>query len=56
MHLRYVLTEELKPWIYKPITNNTDPINNDDPEPHSKSYIAEGTKMPKQKLAQNKPK
>ena len=51
-HIRYVLTGEISPWIDKVITYISDPLNNKDPEPHSKSYSAEGTEMPEQELVQ----
>jgi hypothetical protein len=50
-HLRYVLTGELAPWVDKYITYLSDPHNTEDPEPHSKSYIAGGTEMHEQQLA-----
>jgi hypothetical protein len=50
-HLRYVLTGEVAPWIDKYITYLSDPHNAEDPEPHSKSYSAGGTKIHEQ-LAQ----
>ena len=49
-HIRYVLTGEIAPWIDKLITYISDPLNNEDPEPHSKSYSAGGTEMPEQEL------
>ena len=63
-HLRYVLTGEIVPWVDKLITYIPDPLNNEDPEPHSKSYSAGGTEMPEQTLVKkiakkgkhNKPK
>ena len=48
MHLRYVITGEVTPWIDNLITYITDPLNNEDPEPHSKSYNAGGTELPEQ--------
>jgi hypothetical protein len=50
-HLRYVLTGEIMPWIDKLITYITDPQNNEDPEPYSKTYSAGGTELAEQKLA-----
>jgi hypothetical protein len=38
MHLRYVLTGAITPWIDNLITYITEPLNNEDPEPHSKTY------------------
>jgi len=49
-HLRYVLTGEKAPWTVKLITYISDPLNNEDPEPHSKSYSAGGTELPEQEL------
>ena len=53
-HLRYVLTEEIIPWIDKLIAYITDPKNNEDPEPysedkepHSKRHSAGGTLLEK---------
>jgi hypothetical protein len=46
MHLRYVLTREITPWIDNLTTYITDPLNNEDPETYSKSYNAGGTEMP----------
>ena len=51
-HLRYVLTGEIVSWVDKLITYISDPLNNEDPEPHSKSYIAGGIEMPEQELVQ----
>ena len=53
-HLRYVLTGEIVPWIDKLITYISDPLNNEDPEPHSKSYSA--GEMPEQELVKKKKK
>jgi hypothetical protein len=53
MHLRYVLTGGIAPWIDKLITYITDPLNNEEPEPHSKTYSAGGTELPEHKLARN---
>ncbi len=50
-HLRYVLTGEIVPWLDKLITYITDPLNNEDPEPYSKSYNEGGTELPEQELA-----
>jgi len=47
IHLRYVLTREITPWIDKIITYISDPLNNEDPEPHSKSYSAGAHQCPK---------
>ncbi len=55
-HLRYVLTGEIAPWIDKLITYLSDPHNNEDPEPHSKSYSAGGTEMPEQELVKKQQK
>jgi hypothetical protein len=38
------------PWIDKLITYISDPLNNEDPEPYSKSYSTGGTKLPEQEL------
>jgi hypothetical protein len=53
MHLRYVLTREVTPWINRLITNITDPINNEDSELYSKQYIAGGTEIVCHQLLQN---
>ena len=52
-HLRYVLTGEIAPWVDKLITYLSEPHNTEDPEPYSKTYIAEGTEIPEQELVQN---
>jgi hypothetical protein len=46
MNLRYVLTVAIVPWIDKLIPYITDPYNNEDPEPYSKTYNAGGTELP----------
>ena len=51
MHLRYVLVGEITPWIDNLMAYITDPLNNKDPEPHSNTYNAGGTKLPEQELA-----
>jgi len=56
IHLRYKLTGEIAPWIDKLITYITDPHNNEDPEPHSKTYNAGGTEISEQELAKKKGK
>ena len=43
VHLRYVLTREITPCIDNLLAYTTDPLNNEDPEPHSKPYNARGT-------------
>ena len=49
-HLRYVLPGEIMPWIDRLITYITDPQNNEDPEPYSKSYSTGGTELPAPEL------
>ena len=51
MHLRYALTREITPWIDNLITFITDPLNNEDPVPRSKTYNAVGTNLPESELA-----
>ena len=53
MHLQYVLTKEMTPWIDKLPTYLSDPLHNEDPEPYIKRYIAGGTELEYQKLEQN---
>ena len=53
MHLRYVLTGEMIPWIGKLITYLSDPLQNEDPESYSKHYSAGGTELVGHNLAQN---
>ena len=56
MHLRYVLTREIKPWIDNFITYITDPLNNEDPEPYIKSYNAGAQKFPNKNSYKKKKK
>ena len=49
-HLRFVLTGEIILWIDKLITYISDPQNNEDPEPYSKSFSSGGTELAEQEL------
>ena len=49
-HIRYVITGEIAPRTDKLITNISEPLNNEDPDPYSKSYSAAGTELPEQEL------
>ena len=51
MHLRYIFAWEITPWIDNRITYISDPLNNEDPELHIKTYNAGGTYLPEQDLA-----
>ena len=51
MHLRYVLTGEITPWMDNRITYVTEPLNKEDPEPHSQTYSAGDTELPEQEQA-----
>ena len=53
MHLRYLLTWEMIPWIDKLITYLSNPLHNEDPEPYSKRYSAGGTELVHHNLEQN---
>ena len=53
MHLRYVLTGEMTPWIDRLITYISNPLQNEDPEPYSKHYIAGGKELADHNLEQN---
>jgi hypothetical protein len=53
MHLRYVLTREMAPWIDRLITYLSDPLQNEDPKPYSKHYNTGGTELVEHNLAQN---
>jgi hypothetical protein len=54
MHLQYVITGDLTPWIDKIITYLSDPLNKADPKPHSKHYGAGGTELlNRQQIEQN---
>ena len=55
-HLRYALTGQLTHWIENHVTYISDPLKNEDPEPHSKSYSTGGTEMPEQELVQKQQK
>ena len=53
MHLRYVLTGEMTPWIDRLITYISNPLQNEDPEPYSKHYSAGGKELADHNLEQN---
>ena len=55
-HLRYVLTGEIVLRIDKLITYISDPLDNEDPEPHNKSYSAGETEMLEQELVRKNKK
>jgi len=50
LHLRYVLTGEMTPWIEKLITYLSDPMHSEDPKPYSKRYSAGGIELTHQNL------
>ena len=53
IHLRYVLTKEMTPWIDRLITYISNPLQNEDPKPYSKHYSAGGKELVDHNLEQN---
>ncbi len=53
MHIWYVFTREMTPWIDRLPTYLADPLHNEDPEPYSKQYSAGRTELVEHNLAKN---